>query len=179
MVLVNPFLRFTNPAFSLLNSSNLRARVWMTSEASKQGVTTFVWRPGRQHDVAAAASADNVLASDCRAQFGRPSTESDSTVAGPATQRDNVLASKCEYPHFRPPSINLPKGNYHINTIRKEIISNENQWTLSRFYYRNRKANYIPLDFHSHLLSYIRHLKHAQATVAGHTYETYLSLSLS
>ena len=40
---------------------------------SKQRVTTFAWRPGRQH-VAATASADNVLASDCRAQCGRPST---------------------------------------------------------------------------------------------------------
>ena len=42
-------------------------------EVSKQGVTTFAWRPGSQYDVAATRGADNVLASDCRAQFGRPS----------------------------------------------------------------------------------------------------------
>ena len=40
---------------------------------SKQGVTTFAWQPGSQYDVAA-TGADNVLASDCRAQFGCPST---------------------------------------------------------------------------------------------------------
>ena len=41
---------------------------------SKQGVMTFAWRPGSQYDVAARRCADIVLASDCRAQFGRPST---------------------------------------------------------------------------------------------------------
>ena len=41
---------------------------------SKQGVMTFEWRPGSQYDVAATRGADNGLASDCRAQFGRPST---------------------------------------------------------------------------------------------------------
>ena len=41
---------------------------------SKQGVMTFAWRPGSQYDVAAKRGADTVLASDCRAQFGRPST---------------------------------------------------------------------------------------------------------
>ena len=39
---------------------------------SKQEATTFAWRPGSQYDVAATRGADNVLASDCRAQFGRP-----------------------------------------------------------------------------------------------------------
>ena len=34
----------------------------------------FAWRPGSQHDVAATRGADSVLASDCRAHFGRPST---------------------------------------------------------------------------------------------------------
>ena len=38
---------------------------------SKQGVMTFAWRPGSQYDVAATRSADSVLASDCRAHFGR------------------------------------------------------------------------------------------------------------
>ena len=35
---------------------------------------TFAWRQGSQYDVAATRGADNVLASDCRARFGRPST---------------------------------------------------------------------------------------------------------
>ena len=35
---------------------------------------TFAWRPGSQYDVPATRGADSVLASDCRAQFGRPST---------------------------------------------------------------------------------------------------------
>ena len=37
---------------------------------------TFAWRLGSQYDVTATQGADNVLASDCRAQFGRPSTRS-------------------------------------------------------------------------------------------------------
>ena len=41
---------------------------------SKQGVTTFAWRPGSQYYVAATRGADSVLASDGRAQFGRLST---------------------------------------------------------------------------------------------------------
>ena len=41
---------------------------------SKQGVTTFAWRPKSQYDVAATRGADTVLASDCRSQLGRPST---------------------------------------------------------------------------------------------------------
>ena len=35
---------------------------------------TFAWRPGSQHDVSATRGADSVVASDCRAQFGLPST---------------------------------------------------------------------------------------------------------
>ena len=34
----------------------------------------FAWRPGSQYSVAATRGADSALASDCRAQFGRPST---------------------------------------------------------------------------------------------------------
>ena len=70
----------------------------------------FAWRPGSQYDVAATHCADNVLASDCRAQFGRPL--SDSTVAGPTARRDNALASKCEYPPFRYPLLNVPEKRY-------------------------------------------------------------------
>ena len=57
---------------------------------------TFAWRPGSLYDVAATRGADSVLASDCRAHFGRPSTRMshlcDSTVASPTARRDNVLA---------------------------------------------------------------------------------------
>ena len=74
---------------------------------SKQGVMTFAWRPGSQHDVAATRGADSVLASDCRgwSSFNkeRMSHLCDSTVAGLTARRDNVLASKCEYPPFRYP----------------------------------------------------------------------------
>ena len=38
-------------------------------------VTTFAWGPGWQYDVAATASADNVLASNCRVQSGHPSNK--------------------------------------------------------------------------------------------------------
>ena len=34
---------------------------------SKQGVTTFAWRPGWQYDVGATRRDDSVLASDCHA----------------------------------------------------------------------------------------------------------------
>ena len=60
-------------------------------------------------DVAATASANNVLASDRRALFGQALTRRgmqhlcDSTVAGPGVRRDNVLASKYEEPPFRNP----------------------------------------------------------------------------
>ena len=41
---------------------------------SKQGVTTFAWRPGWQYDVAVTWGADSVPASDYRVQFGPLST---------------------------------------------------------------------------------------------------------
>ena len=57
------------------------------------------------------ADSDSALESDCRAQFGRPSTRRGcricvtGTVAGPTARRNNVLASKCEYPPFRYPTL--------------------------------------------------------------------------
>ena len=33
---------------------------------------TFAWRPGSQYDVDVTRGADSALASNCRAQFGRP-----------------------------------------------------------------------------------------------------------
>ena len=40
---------------------------------NKQGVATFAWPPGWQYHAYATWRTDTVLASDCRAQFGRPS----------------------------------------------------------------------------------------------------------
>ena len=58
------------------HSQNGETNSWarLDGGVSKQGVTIFAWRPGSQYDVAATRGADNVLTSDCRAQFGRPST---------------------------------------------------------------------------------------------------------
>ena len=86
----------------------------------KHGVTTFAWRPGWKNDVAARASADNVLASNCLMAFGCPSTRRgmqhlcDSTVAGPAARRHNVLASKCDYPRFWLSSRTRPVKHFGI-----------------------------------------------------------------
>ena len=62
--------------FKGLEDKRMRLFYWacLNRGVSKQGVMTFVWRPGSQYDVTAVRGADNVLASDCRAQFGRPST---------------------------------------------------------------------------------------------------------
>ena len=46
----------------------------------KQGVMTFAWRPGTEYNVAATRGADSVLANDCRAHFGRPSTGKGSRI---------------------------------------------------------------------------------------------------
>ena len=76
---------------------------------SKQGVMTLAWRPGSQYDVAATRGADSVLASDCRAQLGRPSTRRGCCICVTVrllvwtAQRDNVLANKCEYPLLNVP----------------------------------------------------------------------------
>ena len=65
---VTPIRLVHPPDFSVLQLGTFK------EEVSKQGVTTFAWRPGSEYDVAAMRGADSVLASDCRAQFGRPST---------------------------------------------------------------------------------------------------------
>ena len=41
---------------------------------------------------------NSVLASDCRAQFGRPSTRRGCRICVTVRLRDHLLASKCEYP---------------------------------------------------------------------------------
>ena len=70
-----------------------------------------------QYDVAATASADSVLASDCRAQFGRPSTINmegmshlcDSTVVSPAAQRETIWQANANTPvSVTPPLLNVP-----------------------------------------------------------------------
>ena len=62
---------------------------------SKQGGTTFAWRSGSQYDVAVTRGADSVLSSDCRAQFGRPSTRRGCcicvTVRLPVRQRGQTM----------------------------------------------------------------------------------------
>ena len=73
---------------------------------SKQGVMTFAWRPGSQYDVVATRGADSVLASDYRAQFGRPSTR--------RGWRDNVLASKCKYPPLHYPPLRCARFKFMI-----------------------------------------------------------------
>ena len=77
------------------------------------GVTTIAWRPGSQYDVAATRGADSALASDCRAQFGRPSTERmlhlcDSTVAGLTARRNNALQANANTPLSVTPLLNVP-----------------------------------------------------------------------
>ena len=67
---------------------------------------TFAWQPGSHYNVAATRGPDNVLASDCRAQFGRPSTRRGfricvtvrlpvrprgETMLGPATTQNLVV----------------------------------------------------------------------------------------
>ena len=62
---------------------------------SRQRVTTFVWRPGWQYDVSATASADSVLTSDCRAQFGRPSTRGDAAFVWQYSCRSGRVERQC------------------------------------------------------------------------------------
>ena len=66
---------------------------------SKHGVMTFAWRPGSQYDVSATRGADIVLASDCRAQFGRPSARRGCRICVTVRllvrrRRDNVRVRK-------------------------------------------------------------------------------------
>ena len=75
-----------------------RGFLWLASAISRvglnRGVMTFGWQLGCQYDVKATASADSILASDCRAYFGRPSTRKecpitcDGAVAGVAARRE-------------------------------------------------------------------------------------------
>ena len=91
---------------------------------------TCAWRPGSQYDVAATRGADNVLASDCRAQIGpwsslnkdRMSHLCDSTVAG--------LERKCTGKQMRIPPFPL---SLLLNRGGKKPI-NKNFTGLSRDY---------------------------------------------
>ena len=59
------------------------------------GGNDIAWRPGSHYDVAATRGVDSVLASDCRAQFGRPSTRRECcmcvTVRLPVRQRGETM----------------------------------------------------------------------------------------
>ena len=68
---------------------------------SKQGVMTFAWRPGSQCHVAATRGADSVLASDCRAQFGRPSTRRGCRIC--VTLRSDDAERQCTGKQMRIP----------------------------------------------------------------------------
>ena len=71
-----PRLQYGNSVSTPCRGYGHRRRWWTPFKqgVSKQRVMIFAWRLGSQHDVAATRGADSVLASDCRAQFGRPST---------------------------------------------------------------------------------------------------------
>ena len=84
---------------------------------SKQGVKTFAWRPGSQHVVAATRGADTVLASDCRAQFDRPSTRRGCricvTVRLPVRPRGETVywQANANTPLSVTPLLNVPYDN--------------------------------------------------------------------
>ena len=75
---------------------------------------TFAWRPESQHDVAATGGADSVLASDCRAQFGLPSTRRGCricvTVRLPVRQRGETMywQANANTPLSVTPLLNVP-----------------------------------------------------------------------
>ena len=77
-------------------------KTFVENSLCRHGVTTFAWRPGSQYDVAATRGADNALASNCRAQFGRPSTRRGcricATVRLPVRPRGETM-----YPFRYPP----------------------------------------------------------------------------
>ena len=63
----------------------------------------------------------------------------------------------------------IPSSN-HANTICTETIAHENLWTFSRFHFHSDKANNsFP---HFRMCFRNEHVEHAQATTAGHKYET-------
>ena len=76
---------------------------------------TFAWRPGSQHDVAATRGADNVLASDCGTQFGRPATRKGCricvTVRLPVRQRGETMywQANANTPLSVTPLLNVPE----------------------------------------------------------------------
>ena len=74
----------------------------------------FAWRPGWQYDVAAARGADSVLASNCRARFGRPLTRRGCcicvTVRLPVRTRGETIywQANANTPLSVTPLLNLP-----------------------------------------------------------------------
>ena len=88
---------------------------------------TFAWRPGSQYHVAATRGADSVLASDCRAQFGRPSTRRGCricvTVRLPVRRRGETMywQANANTPLSVTPLLNVPYITICPETIT-EII---------------------------------------------------------
>ena len=98
---------------------------------SKQGVMTFAWRPGSQHDVSATRGADSVLASDCRAQFGLPSTRRGCricmTVRLPARPRGETMywQANANTPLSVTPLLNVPYkiADTGLVTATRKVVS--------------------------------------------------------
>ena len=91
---------------------------------------TFAWRPGSQHDVVATRGADSVLASDCRAQFGRPSTRRECricvTVRLPVRPRGETMywQANANTPLSVTPLLNVPYIMFLCRTCNgTEIVS--------------------------------------------------------
>ena len=91
-------------------------------EVSKQGVMTSAWRPGSQYDVAETRGADSVLASNCRAHFGLPSTRRGCsicvTVRLPVRPRGETMywQANANTPLSVTPLLNVPWGNYYLKS---------------------------------------------------------------
>ena len=85
---------------------------------------TFAWRPGWQYDVAATQGANNVLASDCRSHFGRPSTRKGCricvTVRLPVRPRGETMywQANANTPLADTPLLNVPYNFLLGNTAR-------------------------------------------------------------
>ena len=83
---------------------------------SKQGVMTFAWRPGSQYD-----------ASDCRAQFGRPSTRNGCriclTVRLPVRPRGDTTGKQIRIPTFP-----FPPFECALNSRSNSRSDSRNWW---------------------------------------------------
>ena len=88
---------------------------------------TFAWRPGSQYDVAATRGADSVLASDCRAKFGRPLTRRGCricvTVRLPVRPRGETMhwQANANTPLSVTPLLNVPYKLFWLLTKAQKV----------------------------------------------------------